>query len=181
LLPIAATLRIGSRVAAALAHAHRCGIVHRDVKPDNILIDWPGNTVKLADFGIASLGDSFRTQTGVVLGTPYYMSPEQLCGGVIDARTDLYALGVVLFETLCGQRPHAATSLGALLRQVASHDAPRLSHVRPAIPAAVSKLVGTLLSRQPGRRPTAADSVSSDLDSLATNCPEPDDGPKSRG
>lgn len=181
LLPLTAVLGICAKVADALAHAHRLGIVHRDVKPQNILLDHPGQTVKLADFGIATLGDTFRTQTGIVPGTPVYMSPEQLCGGLVDARTDLYALGAVLFESMAGRYPHSAASLGALLRQVATQDAPALSDLHTDVPQPVSDLVASLLARQPARRPNDAQVIAEALRGLAQSIDQPDRGPKSRG
>lgn len=181
LLAPAEVLRTCSCVALALAHAHARGIVHRDVKPDNILLDRRSGLVKLADFGVASLGETFRTQTGVIPGTPAYMSPEQLCGGMIDARTDLYALGAVLFEALSGTRPHCAPTLGALLREVASRDAPALKSVCPDIPDAVSSLVASLLARTPAHRPGGAAAVAETLSGLTACIHEPRLGPKSRG
>lgn len=181
LLPAADVLRIGADVARALAHAHTRGILHRDVKPDNILLDEPSGLVKLADFGVASLGETFRTQTGVIPGTPAYMSPEQLCGGMIDARTDLYALGVVLFEALSGSRPHSAPTLGALLREVASRDAPDLRSLCPDLPETVASLVASLLARAPSDRPATAATVMDLLSGLADCMHDPSHGPKSQG
>lgn len=181
LLPMFETLRYAGDTALALGYAHARGIVHRDVKPDNILVDRPARRAKLADFGVAMFGDGFRTQTGVIPGTPAYMSPEQLCGGVIDGRTDLYALGVVLFEALSGCRPHSATSLGALLREVAGHDAPPLSQVRADVPRPVAELVSRLLERTPGRRPADATAVAAELFALAGHVHGSELGPKSRG
>lgn len=181
LLPMSEALRYGADTAQALGYAHARGIVHRDVKPDNILVDRLAHQAKLSDFGIALFGDGFRTQTGVIPGTPAYMSPEQLCGGVIDSRTDLYALGVVLFETLSGCRPHSAATLGALLRQVAGHDAPPLSRVRADAPEPLVALVSSLLERSPGRRPADAGAVAADLLALAELVHVSELGPKSRG
>ncbi len=181
LLPMTETLRICADVARALSHAHAREVIHRDVKPDNILLDRTKRAAKLTDFGIATLGDAFRTQTGVIPGTPAYMSPEQLCGGVVDARTDLYALGVVLFETLSGSRPHSAASLGMLLREVASRDAPPLNSVRPEVPEPVAVLVSRLLERSPACRPASAATVADELYALADRAHPAGLGPKSRG
>ena len=100
LLPEALVLLVCERLARALACAHRCGVVHRDVKPANVLVDWPTDTVKLTDFGLARLADGTNTATGMLLGSPAYMAPEQLAGMVPTPRTDLYALGVTMFELL---------------------------------------------------------------------------------
>lgn len=163
LLPIGTVLNIGRRVTEALAYAHDLGIVHRDIKPANILLHADTDTVKVADFGLARLGDVFRSRTGIVSGTPHYMSPEQLAEGEVDARADLYALGVVLFEALCGRLPHQAESLGALLRKVASETAPPLRALRPEAPLALESLVSRLLSTAARERPANAAAVASEL------------------
>lgn len=181
LLPMSESLWYAADTALALGYAHARGVVHRDVKPDNILVDRATRRAKLSDFGVATFDDGFRTQTGVIPGTPAYMSPEQLCGGVIDGRTDLYALGVVLFETLSGRRPHSATSLGELLREVAGCDAPPLTRVRADVPEPVVTVVSRLLERSPGRRPADAAAVADELFSLAELVRGSELGPKSRG
>src|SRR5688500_11242454 len=106
LLPEPVVLRIVARVADALAYAHTAGIVHRDVKPANVMVHLPTHQVKIADFGVARLADSARTRTGVTLGTPAFMSPEQLAGAPGDGRSDLYSLGVMLFQLLTGRLPY---------------------------------------------------------------------------
>ena len=163
LLPDAVVCSIGERIARALAQAHAHGVVHRDLKPGNVLIDLPSGRLKLADFGIAGLADASRTRTGVVLGTPLYMAPEQLAGAPADARADLYALGVVLFELLSGARPHEHDSLGELLRRVASAPAPDLRRLRPSIDPALAEIVGRCLHKQPGARPGGAEAVADAL------------------
>ncbi len=163
-LPDALVLRIGQRIAAALAHAHAAGFVHRDVKPSNILVHWPSNIVKLGDFGIARGSDAQATRTGVVLGSPAYLAPEQLAGAVADARTDLYALGVTLFQLLCARLPFTADSMGALLHAVATQPAPKLSVLRPDLPAALDTLLGMLLRKSAQERPGNAAELSADLD-----------------
>jgi serine/threonine-protein kinase len=152
LLPEALVVRIGEQLARALAHAHAQGVVHRDIKPANVMFDLPRGTVKLTDFGIAGLADMSCTRTGVVLGTPLYMAPEQLAGAAADARGDQYSLGVLLFHLLSGRLPHEATSLGELLRQVARESAPSLLTLRPALPAPLAALVATALQKQPAAR-----------------------------
>ncbi|MBE0550066.1 MAG: serine/threonine protein kinase, partial [Rubrivivax sp.] len=120
LLPALLVLRVAEAVALALAYAHRQGVVHRDIKPPNILAHWPSDTVKLADFGLARVADAAQTATGLVLGSPGYMAPEQLAGGVPTPASDFYALGATLFQLLAGRLPHEAQALGELLRRVAS-------------------------------------------------------------
>ena len=152
LLPEPLVLVVGQRLAQALDHAHRRGIVHRDVKPSNVMVDWPAQRVTLTDFGIARLDDAGRTRSGVVPGSPDYMAPELLAGAPPDARSDLYALGVLLFELLTGRRPHEADSMGALLHSVAHAPAPDLRQLRPDLPAPLAELVARTLQRDPAKR-----------------------------
>ena len=107
LLPLRETLSIVSHVADALDYAHSRGIVHRDIKPANIMRLEETHDVKVTDFGIARLTASSKTKTGVIMGTPSYMSPEQVAGRKVDGRSDIFSLGVVLFEMLTGEKPFA--------------------------------------------------------------------------
>ena len=152
LLPEPMVLRIGQRLAAALAHAHGVGIVHRDIKPSNVMAHWPSNTLKLSDFGLARTVDVAATRSGLVLGSPAYMAPEQLAGSVPDARTDLYALGVTLFQLLAGRLPHDAPSMGELLHRVASQAAPDIRSINPATSPGLAKLLHVLLAKAPADR-----------------------------
>ncbi len=152
LLPETLVLRIIERVARALAHAHARGVVHRDIKPGNVMFDLPTGGVKITDFGIAGLADTSRTRTGLVLGTPVYMAPEQLAGAMADARSDLYSLGVLMFHLLTGQLPHQHASLGELLRQVARETAPDVRTLRPELSPALAALLAKCLQKQPGLR-----------------------------
>lgn len=153
LLPETLVLRIGARVAAALAHAHANGIVHRDLKPANVLVNLADGQVKLADFGVARDEDASATRTGMTLGTPAYMAPEQLAGAPASAASDTYALGVMLFELLAGRRPHQAATLGELLKATASQPPASLARVRPDLPPTVVAAVEHLLVRDPADRP----------------------------
>jgi len=180
LLPVAEALEVGGRVADALDHAHSHGVIHRDVKPTNVMIDVEAGRVTLTDFGIASLADGERTRTGLLLGTPAYKAPEQLAGAPASAAGDLYALGVLLFELLAGRRPHEAPTLGQLLRKVANEAAPDLRTLRPEVPAAVAALAGGLLARQAAERPRSAAIVASLLHRTAAALRPAGGGPKSR-
>lgn len=153
LLPELLALQVVEQVALALDCAHRQGIVHRDVKPANVLLDWVSQTIKLTDFGLAGLNGVSSTGTGIVLGTPAYMAPEQLAGGLPSTGTDLYAVGVLLFELLTGQLPHTASSMGELLKQVARIAPPHLNSLRPDLPLALADLVTRLLAKTPLMRP----------------------------
>lgn len=153
LLPENLVLRIGARVAAALAHAHARGVVHRDLKPANVLVNLAAGQVKLADFGVARDDDASVTRTGMTLGTPAYMAPELLAGAPAGAATDAYALGVMLFELLAGRRPHQAATLGELLQATANQPPASLARLRPDLPASAVASVEQLLARQPADRP----------------------------
>ena len=165
-LPDAAVLSIARQLSGALAHAHRRGVVHRDLKPENVLVDGPAQNVKLADFGLARLSGAGNTGTGIVLGTPAFMAPEQLAGNPPTAQTDLYALGVLLFQLFTARLPHEASSMGELLRQVALEPAPALRSLRPELPAEVDRLVQQLLHKSPRQRPASADAVGAEFERL---------------
>lgn len=171
LLPEALVLRIGARLAEALAYAHRQGLVHRDVKPANVLVNWATDEVKLADFGLARDAWAANTGTGIVPGSPAYMAPEQLAGMVPGAPADLYALGVTLYELLSGRRPHDAPNMGELLRQVAQDQAPSLLQARPGLAPGVAALVARLLRKHAGERPSDGDAVAVELRQLAAAIP----------
>jgi serine/threonine-protein kinase len=118
-LPSSVAIEIIAKLAGALHYAHRQGVVHRDIKPANVMFDAPSGELKITDFGIARLTDAGRTRTGIVLGTPSYMSPEQLQGRPITGRSDLYSLAVTLFQLLTGQLPFRADSMLALMMKIA--------------------------------------------------------------
>ena len=162
-LPIEEALRIVRQLAAALAAAHARGVVHRDVKPANVLFDADGS-VRLTDFGIAKLLDDEATRTGAVLGTIAYLAPEQVASGAIDRRTDLWSLGVTLYEMLCGRRPFEGSSYAAVMHAIMSVEPEPLNERVPAIPATVDALVGRLLQKDPALRPESADAVIRALD-----------------
>jgi tRNA A-37 threonylcarbamoyl transferase component Bud32 len=152
LLPLPVVLRVCSRVADALAYAHQQGVVHRDVKPANVMLHLPTGAVKVTDFGIARVTDATRTRTGTVLGTPSFMSPEHLAGQPVDGRSDLYSLGVMLFQLLSGQLPFQADSMGKLMYQIANEPAPDLRVLRPDLPEALTQLVARSLQKSPALR-----------------------------
>jgi eukaryotic-like serine/threonine-protein kinase len=145
--------RLGARIALALAHAHAQGVLHRDLKPANVLVSPERDELKLIDFGIARIEtDPRHTRTGTWVGTPAYMAPELLAGQAADARTDLYALGVLLFELLASRRPFDAPNMGELLRQVAQEPAPDLTALRPDVPPALAAAVARALAKNPAER-----------------------------
>jgi len=173
LLPDPLVLAVVAALARALSHAHRLGVVHRDIKPANVRLDLPRGIVKLTDFGVSRAEDGTRTRTGLVLGTPAYMAPEQLAGGAADARSDLYALAIVLHELLTGHRPHEAASLGALLRLVASAPAPDLRHWRPELPQALAAVVAQALACEPTQRHADGEDFAAALDEAAQSWAPP--------
>jgi serine/threonine protein kinase len=152
LLPIPAVLSIVARVAEALAYAHKQNVVHRDIKPANIMYELASDTVKVTDFGIARITDSSKTKTGLVLGTPSFMSPEQLAGKKVDGRSDLYSLGVMLFQMLAGVLPFRGDSMAELMFKIANEEAPDIRVIRPELPAAIADIVALSLSKRPETR-----------------------------
>jgi serine/threonine-protein kinase len=167
LLPPPLVARIGARLAEALAYAHRRGVVHRDVKPANVLVDWTQDTVKLSDFGLARSAEHTQTRSGITLGSPDYMAPEQLAGGTVGPAADLYGLGATLYELLAGRRPHLAETLGDLLRAVASEPALPLAQLRPELDPELCNVAMGLLAKDPAQRPSDAAAVAARLWSVA--------------
>jgi serine/threonine protein kinase len=163
LLPEPVALRIMARVAGALAHAHSRGVVHRDMKPANVRIELGTDGVKLLDFGVARLQDAAVTRTGVTLGTPAYMAPEQLTGDHADPRSDTYAVGVMLYELLTGRLPYPAGTLGELLRAVSAGEPTPLRQWRADLPQGLTDLVSCLLHRLPDARPQDLNRLAAEL------------------
>jgi eukaryotic-like serine/threonine-protein kinase len=152
LLPVERVMHIAHQIAMALAHAHSQGVVHRDIKPANVMLNPNTGDIKLTDFGIAHVSDTTRTQTGFVLGTPAYMSPEQLSGARPDGRSDLYALGVLLHQLLTGHLPHRADNPAMLMRQIVTQPVPDIRQIRPELSEALAGVVAMALQKQPQHR-----------------------------
>ncbi|MEJ7930338.1 serine/threonine-protein kinase [Ramlibacter sp. AN1015] len=152
LLPPATVVSIGARVAEALAYAHEQGVIHRDIKPANIMYEPAADLVKVTDFGIARVTDASRTRTGTILGTPSYMSPEQLAGRRVDGRTDLYSLAVMLFQLLTGTLPFRGDSLAEMMFKIANEPAADLRSVAPQLPPALAEAIARALAKEPDAR-----------------------------
>jgi len=152
LLPLRDTLSIVAHVAEALDYAHVRNIVHRDIKPANIMRLRETKDIKVTDFGIARITTSSKTKTGMVLGTPSYMSPEQVAAKKVDGRSDIFSLGVVLFEMLTGQKPFVADDLTSLLYQIAREPHPAPRSINPRIPQIVEKIIDKAMEKDPEKR-----------------------------
>ena len=152
LLPLDRTISIVARVADALAYAHKNNVVHRDIKPANIMYEPDSDSVKVTDFGIARITDSSKTKTGMVLGTPSYMSPEQLAGKKIEGRSDLFSLGVTLYQLTCGKLPFTGESMAQLMFKIANEEAADVRTHNAAVPEAVWTVVNKALAKDPDQR-----------------------------
>jgi serine/threonine protein kinase len=156
LLPVDDVIQIGFKSCGALDYAFRQGIVHRDIKPANILLA-NGTNIKIADFGAALL-KSVQSNQDMVIGTPSYMSPEQISGALLTLHNDMYAMSVVLYELLTGRRPFTASSLSELFQKIAQEDPVPPSVLRPSLPAKLDPIILRALSKRPeDRYPTWAD------------------------
>jgi len=145
-------LDLVARTAQALGFAHKQQVVHRDIKPANIMYDPSGDVLKITDFGIARLTGAGTTRTGIVLGTPSFMSPEQLEGRTVTGHSDLFSLGVSLFQLLTGQLPFTADSMTGLMQQIAEAPHPPLRALRPDLPPCVDAIIDRALAKTPEAR-----------------------------
>jgi eukaryotic-like serine/threonine-protein kinase len=152
LLPVWEVLEIGAQVADALAYAHSRQVAHRDIKPGNIIYDRDNGVAKITDFGIARMLDASRTRSGTVLGTPSYMSPEQVAGKKVDGRSDLFSLGTTLYQLLTGSLPFAGDSVATLMYGITHADPRPIRKVRRGLPVCVARLVTKALQKDPARR-----------------------------
>jgi len=168
LMPVNEVLLTVATVADALDYAHQQGVVHRDIKPANIMLT-KGRVVKVMDFGIAKMASSSKTQTNIVLGTPTYMSPEQIAGKKVDGRSDIFSLGVVLFELLTGQLPFTADNLSAVLFSIAHHPHPVIQTLRSDLPPMVQEIVDRALQKELAHRYRRAEEFARELRACLQN------------
>ena len=157
--------RIASEIADGLAHAHACGVLHRDVKPSNILLDHSG-TARLTDFGLARMyGDATLTATGTILGTLRYASPEQLGGtqAGVDERSDIYSLGATLWELVTGKRLFAAGDHNSVITHVLKVEAPRPSSLAAGLPRDLETIIARAMAKEPADRYASAQVFADDL------------------
>lgn len=163
LLPIAVVLNVLAQVADALDYAHRHKIVHRDIKPGNIIYDAKTGGLKITDFGIAKITDDSRTRTGSVMGSPLYMSPEQLKGQKVTGASDIYSLGVTLFKLVCGETPYTGDTLANLTYQILNKRPRSVREFNPDAPAGVVRVINKAIQKEPAKRFTSAGAMAEAL------------------
>ena len=169
-MPSSEVARIGMQIAAGLSAAHEMGLVHRDIKPGNVLIEKSTGRVKLTDFGLARSTDDIRlTQTGMLVGTALYMSPEQALGNTIDERSDLFSLGAVMYEMATGRSAFEAPTAVGVIKQIMDEQPPSPRKVNPQVGNPMSDLIMKLLSKKPEDRPDSAGQVARALASIVSD------------
>jgi eukaryotic-like serine/threonine-protein kinase len=164
-------LEVIGRTAEALGFAHKQQVVHRDIKPANLMYDPSTDILKITDFGIARLSGAGSTRTGIVLGTPSFMSPEQLEGRTVTGHSDLFSLGVSLFQLLTGQLPFAADSMTGLMQQIAEAPHPPLRAFRPDLPACVESVIDRALAKNPDARYDSGAQMAAALEDCRSRIP----------
>lgn len=163
LLPLAVVMDVVTKVADALNYAHTQSVVHRDIKPANIMYDAETNSIKVTDFGIARITDSSKTKTGMVLGTPSYMSPEQLAGARVDGRSDLFSLGVMLYQMSTGHLPFTGESMATLMFKIANEQHKNIREVDASLPECLEIIVNKMLEKNMDKRYQNGAEIAADL------------------
>ncbi len=167
LLSMERAVSITVRVAEALGYAHRLNVVHRDIKPANIMYEYESDTVKVTDFGIARITDSSKTKTGMVLGTPSYMSPEQLSGKKVDGRSDLFSLAVSLYQMLTGQLPFVGDSMAQLMFKIANDKEVDIRTLNPNVPDGLAQVLHAAMLKDADQRFQTGDELAAALRTFA--------------
>jgi serine/threonine protein kinase len=169
-LPWRAALEVIVPIARALDYAHDNGVVHRDIKPANVILT-PKGVPKLADFGIAKLPTGETTQTQTIIGTPHYMSPEQLMGKQLDRRSDIFSLGVLLYSTIAGRPPFDGPDISSIVSQVLYKDQERISKRAPDAPDELNEVLNRALEKDPDKRYATAAELAEDLVAIERGTP----------
>ena len=164
ILPDATIFDISIRMARALNYAHDHKVIHRDVKPSNIIFDEQTGNVHLTDFGIARMQDAHLTQTGQVVGTPSYMSPEQITGKRVDHRSDLFSLGATMYQLFTGKLPFQADTMATLLYKITMEAPIPFDAIRPDLPAELTRIISKLLKKEPDERYQTAEELANALE-----------------
>ena len=177
-LPVEKVMHIATQVAEGLGFAHEHGIVHRDVKPSNVMVLKNG-LVKITDFGIAQMSSATRTMSGMVMGSPKYMSPEQVVGQAVDGRSDIFSLGIMLYEMLTGKTPFTGENISAIMYQILNDDPIPPRTFNQSIPEAINFIVLKALSKHPDQRYQNAKEMARDLKRYKSlDIPAPGDEPR---
>ncbi len=163
LLPITKVLSIIRRAAEGLDYAHQYNVVHRDIKPANIMWDEKTDSMKITDFGIARITDSSKTRTGMILGTPSYMSPEQLAGKKVTGQSDLFSLGVMLFQMVVGQLPFKADSMTTLMYRIANKPHPAPDSINPDVPRCINVIINRAMAKNVEKRYKTGKQMANDI------------------
>jgi serine/threonine-protein kinase len=163
LLPIDKVLDLVRRIADGLGYAHTSKVVHRDIKPANIMWDPATDSLKITDFGIARITDSSKTKTGMVMGTPSYMSPEQLAGKKIGGQSDLFSLGVMLYQLVTGTLPFKGDSLTSLMYQIVNEKHPSPQSINPEVPRCVCVVIDRALEKNINKRYKTGEQMAADI------------------
>lgn len=163
LMPLPKVISIVARVAEALSYAHENNVVHRDIKPANVMYEPESDQAKVTDFGIARITDSSKTKTGMVLGTPSYMSPEQLAGKKIDGRSDLFSLGVTLYQMACGKLPFEGDSMAQLMFRIANEPHPDIRSINPSLPPCLVAIIDKAMTKDADQRYQTGAEMARDL------------------
>ena len=164
LLPAEEVFDVVSKVTEGLDYAMGKNVVHRDIKPANIIYDRETGTVKITDFGVACLTDASKTKTGTILGSPSYMSPEQLAGKKVDGRSDLFSLGITFYQLLTGELPFIGESMASLMYKIANEKHPDIRMFRPDLPACTSTIMNKALHKELEKRFQSGERMASALD-----------------